>query len=364
MKVERVTIMGTIRIGIVGLGANSRLRHLPGFRACPDVEITAVCNRRPESTQQAAREFDIPRTFEHWQDLVTDDAVDAVLVGTWPYLHCAVTLKALASGKHVLTEARMARNLTEAKRMQVAAAEHNDLVTQIVPSPLGLRAGRVVERMLNDGYLGELREFIVTGTNADLVDPKTPLHWRQSTELSGWNSLALGILHETLIRWLPNPIGVFASTHVYTPNRTDPDTGCQVRVHRPDSVHILTRLPSGARGIYHLSGGIHHGPGLGIQLFGSEGAIRYDFAPTDQLFAARGGEDLREIDISEEEQGTWQVEADFIEAIRTSSASPNLTDFATGVRYMEFTEAVEISAQSGQPVSLPLPDPPLHSDSM
>ncbi len=31
-----------------------------------------------------------------------------------------------------------------------------------------------------------------------------------------------------------------------------------------------------------------------------------------------------------------------------------LTDFATGLRYMEFTEAVTRSAQSGQAVSLPL----------
>src|SRR5690349_13808533 len=100
--------MDTIRIGFVGLGANARLMHVPGFRACEDVEIVAVCNRRRESTEAAAREFGIPRTFDHWEDLVADPGVDAVVVGTWPYLHCPVTLAALAAGKHVMTEARMA----------------------------------------------------------------------------------------------------------------------------------------------------------------------------------------------------------------------------------------------------------------
>ncbi|HZT83535.1 MAG TPA: Gfo/Idh/MocA family oxidoreductase, partial [Gemmataceae bacterium] len=96
-----------LRIGLIGAGANTRLRHIPGLRALPDVEIVAVVNRRPASTAAAAREYGIPRTFERWQDLVADRDIDALVIGTWPYLHCAITLAALEAGKHVLTEARM-----------------------------------------------------------------------------------------------------------------------------------------------------------------------------------------------------------------------------------------------------------------
>ena len=38
--------MEMIRVGIVGLGANARLRHVPELRAIADVEIIGVCNRR------------------------------------------------------------------------------------------------------------------------------------------------------------------------------------------------------------------------------------------------------------------------------------------------------------------------------
>ena len=90
-----------LRVGLIGAGANTRSRHIPGLRALPDVEIVAVCNRRPASTAAVAREFAIPRTFDRWQDVVADPDVDAVVIGTWPYLHCPITLAALEAGKHV-----------------------------------------------------------------------------------------------------------------------------------------------------------------------------------------------------------------------------------------------------------------------
>ena len=46
-----------IRIGLIVAGGNTRLRHIPGFLAIDDVEILAVCNRRPESSAAIAREF-------------------------------------------------------------------------------------------------------------------------------------------------------------------------------------------------------------------------------------------------------------------------------------------------------------------
>ena len=37
--------MNPVRIGIVGLGKNTRKRHVPGFRGIEGVELVSVCNR-------------------------------------------------------------------------------------------------------------------------------------------------------------------------------------------------------------------------------------------------------------------------------------------------------------------------------
>lgn len=342
----------SIRVGIVGLGANTRLRHVPGLRNCRDVEITAVCNRRPESTHQAAAEFGIPKTFDRWEDLVADPDVDAVVVGTWPYLHCPITLAALDAGKHVLTEARMARSASEARQMLAASERHPHLTAQIVPSPFGLYGHRVVLDLLADGFIGDLREAVVLGTNDAFADSTTPMHWRQSAELSGVNMLALGILHETLIRWVPEPTRVLAQTHTFTTERPDPSTDEATAVGTPDSVRVLTEIPGGARGLYHLSGVMSFGPGMQIHLYGSEGTLKYTLGDGEVLLGARRGDrDLSPIEVPVDKAGGWRVEEEFIQAIR-GEEQVRFTDFATGVRYMEFTEAVARSQDSALPAEL------------
>jgi predicted dehydrogenase len=346
----------TLRIGLIGAGANTKLRHIPGLRAVPGVELVAVCNRRPESTAAAVRDLEIPRPFAHWQDLIADPDIDAVVIGAWPYLHCPVTLAALEAGKHVLTEARMALNAAEAHRMEQAARRHPELVTQVVPSPFGLKGDQVMRRLIDEGFLGDLREVQVYHFGGSLADPAAPLSWRQDAALSGFNMLTLGILQETLLRWTAPPVRVMAQVHAFIPSRIDPASGVRRATGTPDSVQALAVLRDGARAVYQLSGVTPHGQGMGIRFFGSEGVLHYDLTQ-DRIVGSgrRGGESLEEILIPADEAGGWQVESDFVASIR--EGKPVLrTDFATGVAYMEFTEAVARSARTGTAVNLPLVD--------
>ena len=265
-----------LRVGLIGAGTNTRSRHIPGLRAEADVEIVAVCNRRPESSAAAAKEFGIGRTFQHWEDLVDDPDIDAVVVGTWPYLHCPIVLAALEADKHVLTEARLAMTAAEAHQMAAEAARRPKLVAQVVPSPFGLAGDTVMKELIAAGFLGELREVEVVGRSGSLADPNAPLHWRQDGSLSGLNMLQLGILQETLARWLPPPVRVLAQVHAFIPTRIDPEGGVRRRVGTPDSVQVLAVLESGTRVVYQLSGVTPVGGGTWIRFFGSEGMLQYD----------------------------------------------------------------------------------------
>src|SRR5262249_20192332 len=148
---------------------------------------------------------------------------------------------------HVLTEARLSMNAAEAHRMLAAARQHPRLVTQVVPSPFGLRGDAVMRELLRAGFLGELREAHVYSLTTALADPAAPLSWRQDLALSGYNMLTLGIVHETLARWVPPPVRVLAQIHAFLPSRIDPQSGVRRPVGTPDSVQVLAVLANGAR---------------------------------------------------------------------------------------------------------------------
>lgn len=319
------------------------------------MEIHGVVNRTRASTAQAAEQLGIPKTYADWRDLVGDPDLDAVVIGTWPNLHAEVTCAALKAGKHVLCEARMARNLAEAREMLAVSQACPQQVAMIVPSPCGLICEREVRGLIQERYLGDLREYVVLGGTSQFIDYSKPLHWRQDAKISGVNMLALGILHETFLRWYPQPTRLVAQTQIFEPVRPAPDQPGNLPVTVPDCVQVLTQLESGACGVYHLSAMQRFGPGFQLHLYGSSGTIKLEFRDDDDrlLVGRHGDPELQELRLPAARKGRWRVEEEFMAAIR-GEEPVRLTDFATGVRYMEFTEAVYLSAQSGQAVTLPL----------
>ncbi len=92
---------------------------------------------------------------------------------------------------------------------------------------------------------------------------------------------------------------------------------------------------------------------MAIQLYGSAGMLRYDLVKDTICGVRKGKGEPVEVPIPPGKARSWRVEADFIDAIRTGSKI-QFTDFQTGAAYMEFTEAVALSAQRGEAIDLPL----------
>ena len=125
-----------IRLGLIGAGKNTRDRHIPGFQKVEGLEIAAVANRSRASSQSVADQFNISGVYDNWQELLEDPGIDAVCIGTWPYMHRTLTLAALEAGKHVLCEARIATTAQEAQEMLAASPLRPALIAHNVPSLL------------------------------------------------------------------------------------------------------------------------------------------------------------------------------------------------------------------------------------
>ena len=343
----------TLKIGIVGAGANTRLQHIPGFQAIDGVEITAVCNRSLASGQKVADEFGIAQVFDDWKKLVHSDTVDAVCVGTWPYLHCPISLETLAAGKHILTEARMCMSLAEARQMQ-AAAERADRVAMIVPATFYLCAESILLEKLHSGFFGDILEIEVRGLRGS-YKPDAPLHWRQRRDFSGQNIMAMGIFNETVRRYAGHEKSVMAHGKIFTDERTDLDTGTRKAVEVPDSLGVVAEMESGATAVYHLSSVARLGESSTFEFYGTKGSFKMEggsaLAAGKVWIAGEGDSEYQLLQLPEHPRNGWQVEEDFVAAIRDGKPVTH-TNFADGVQYMQFTEAVQVSLAEGRKVVL------------
>ena len=344
---------GIIRVGLVGAGANTRDRHIPGLRAVNGVEIVSVANRSRESSERVASHFEIPKVYDNWLELVEADDTDAICIGTWPYMHCPITLAALENNKHVLCEARMSMNSQEAHAMLAAARRKPHLVAQVVPSPFTLKVDRTIQEHIANGYLGDVLAIEMRVTQNNFIDTEGHLQWRQNWALSGYNILNMGIWYEAMLRWVGPASRVTAMTRVWAQKRRD-EKGAMRSVTVPDHLDILCEMACGAQAHLRFSAVTGLAPGGEVWLYGSEGTLRLDGPPALTLFGGRRGDtQLTEIPVPPEKRGEWRVEEEFINAIR-GKESVTHTPFEVGVQYMEFTEAVTRSAQTGQAISLPL----------
>jgi len=344
-----------VRVGIIGAGTNTRKMHIPKLQAIENVEIVEVANRTKESAQKAADEFGIPKVRAHWQEVVESKEIDAIVIGTWPNLHCEVTCLALQEGKHVLCEARMAMDEAEARTMLQASYKHPECVVQIVPSPFTLHADLTLLHLLDKKEIGTPYFFRFEYHAPPSVPMGSTLHWRRNKKYSGANIMVLGIVYESLLRWLGSADWVNAHAEVINNRAIDPESGEEVTVEVPDYLSVQMKMTNGIMGSMLLHEIDTRDRRSFIEIYGSKGMFKLDFEMNGKLHQSLQPDNKPfEVRIPPEQVGKWRVEEEFINSIRGLEEIEHTT-FTTGVEYMKFTQAVNESFfNDGERVTIPV----------
>lgn len=145
----------TLRIGIIGSGGIARYAHIPGYKAQKGVEIVALCDVVLDRAAEVAQEFDIPRWYGSYQELLDNEKLDAVSICTPNVAHHETTIAALQAGLHVLCEKPMAMSLCEAQEM-AAAARRTGKVLQVGLHWRFTGEAQTLKRFIDAGEMGEI----------------------------------------------------------------------------------------------------------------------------------------------------------------------------------------------------------------
>jgi predicted dehydrogenase len=142
-----------IRWGIAGPGGIA-LRFADALRLVDGGRVVAVASRSAERAQAFARRFEIERHYGNYDDLATDDDVDAVYVATPASRHAADALRYLAADKHVLCEKPFTLNAAQARDVVGAARARGRFLMEAMWSRF-LPSYRVLGDVLADQRIGE-----------------------------------------------------------------------------------------------------------------------------------------------------------------------------------------------------------------
>lgn len=127
--------------------------HLSLIRDLPETELVAICEVDEGTRHRLAQQYGLQASFEHYQDLVAHDAVDAVLVATPTQFHAQVGVAALEAGKHVLIEKPLALGLDEIDEME-AAAKRSKKTAMVAMNSRWHRLSRAARDIITSGAIG------------------------------------------------------------------------------------------------------------------------------------------------------------------------------------------------------------------
>jgi predicted dehydrogenase len=111
-----------LRVGVLGLVHDHVWDILNQFKEVEDVEVTCAYDVN-EPLLAKVRGSDV-KTYNSYEDLLSEEEIDAVIVYTENSRHAKITEMAAEKGLHIMVEKPMAANLQQAEKMLKAAKKY------------------------------------------------------------------------------------------------------------------------------------------------------------------------------------------------------------------------------------------------
>ena len=337
-----------MKVAIVGAGLQGR-RRARALKAVDGSELVLIADVSQDAAAALAADTG-SLAASRWEDVVSRDDVDAAIICTPPDLHAEIAIAAMKSGKHVLCEKPLARNVDEGREMVKVAQEAG--VT--LKCGFNLRyhpAIRQAHQWYEDGDIGEIDwmrcRYGIGGR------PGYDQEWRAQADVSGGGQLMdQGVHALDLFRWFA---GDFVEVFGFMATRFWDVAPLE------DNAFALLRTAKGQVASLHASW-TQWKPLFSLEVFGHDGYVTVEGLGgaygTERAtlgrrdFEAPFGEEVIEF---RREDRSWEAEwQEFVSAIREGrEPSANGDD---GLAAIELAQGIYESARSGKtatPVARP-----------
>jgi predicted dehydrogenase len=348
--------MNRLRVAIVGCGWAGDLQMTRGFSRLPELfEVSVCCSRQTDGRKTFAARYNIPRHTGRLEDVLAMSDIDVVSICTPPPLHHNMILASLAADKHVICEKPLVGSLQQLDDVAAAERQSERRVMPIFQYRFGSAVPKLKE-IIGSGLAGTLYTASVETLLRRAADYYR-VEWRGkfATELGGVLVTQAIHNHDLLLHLL----GPVSSVSAFKATRVNP-------IEVEDCAVASLRLESGAlASITATLGSVR--PSTRIRLCFEHVSFErqcFDDA-TSQLaeepwaFAAADPDCAAAVAAIMERptRGHSGFAGQFVgfhQAIHHGTPLPVTLQDAR--RSLELISALFHSAETGQQVSLPLPD--------
>ena len=349
-----------IRLGIVGIG-NMGSEHCRTILAgkCPEVELTAVADLRPERCAWANEILPAGTwVFAGGSELIRSGACEAVLVAAPHFQHEEICIEALERGLDVLCEKPAAVRASQAERMSRTAVQTGRTLTFMFNQRTNC-IYRALKHLLESGNLGKIKRinWIITDWY------RTQRYYDSGSWRATWAGEGGGVLlnqcpHQLdLLIWLCGmPCRVTAKCQ----------EGKWHHIEVEDDVTAFLEFPGGASGVFVASTGDLPGTNrLEIDCErgkavceGGEVRVReleenereICFTSDDPWYRGESQEYILETD-GENPQHAGVINAFAAHLLRGEALIAEAED---GLRALQLSNAIHLSGWTGETLSIPV----------
>ena len=149
--------MEPLKFGIIGCSRIAKRSVIPAIMKSQFAELEIIGSRSTDKAKEFSKEFNCKK-FGTYEDVISDDSVDAVYISTPISTHEEWSIKATSADKHVYVEKSSTFDYDSARMMVESAKENNVRMMEGFMFRFHPQHQKVKE-LIEDGKIGEVKSF-------------------------------------------------------------------------------------------------------------------------------------------------------------------------------------------------------------
>jgi predicted dehydrogenase/threonine dehydrogenase-like Zn-dependent dehydrogenase len=181
-------VSGDINIGLIGVGNHVKDRLLPPLNNMNNVQLWSVCTKSGVKAKAISEKLGVKYCSSDYHEIISDDKVNAVLIGTRHDSHAQIVIDSIKANKHVFVEKPLCLTIDELDRIDALIEDKSGQLPIVMVGYNRRYSSHAMKA--KEFFAGRQNPLVMSfRVNAGAIPPE---HWIQDKEAGGGRMIGEG----------------------------------------------------------------------------------------------------------------------------------------------------------------------------